>query len=128
MNMIISRKNYEYKGNFFNNFYIQCDVYSKKGKERFILDSSEFLDVLCTMLCQKDKISLFKFPYLLYELFENTKVNVQGEMKEYELNLYRKHRTFTTKLETGKDYKKLYLEVLDYYAEKFNLQDVLNEE
>lgn len=122
MNII---KKIEYKGKFFYNFYIQFDEITTKGKKRFIYDSSEFLDELFIKLVELDNVSIYKFPYLLFELFENNKLYIRGEYKEYEINLFRKSK-FTTKLENGTDYKKLYLEVLDYYGQKFHLEDVLN--
>lgn len=125
LDLSLKRKEYEYKGNFFINFYVQTDVYTNKGKTRYIIDSSDFLKELFTMLVVKDNISIFKFPYILYELFETSKLNVRGEFKEYELNLFRKSK-YTTKLETGTDYKKMYLEILDFYANIFDLEDVLN--
>lgn len=119
-------KKIEYNGKFFYNFYIRFDEITNKGKKRFIYDSSEFLDELFIKLVELDNISVFKFPYLLFELFENNKIYIRGDEKEYELNLFRKHKTFATKLENGTDYKRMYLEVLDYYGQKFHLEDVLN--
>lgn len=122
MNII---KKIEYKGKFFYNFYLQFDEITTKGKKRFIYDASEFLDELFIKLVELDNVSIYKFPYLLFELFETGKLYIRGESKEYELNLFRKSK-YTTKLENGTDYKKMYLEVLDYYGQKFHLEDVLN--